>query len=393
MRATRGLTIPTSPFNSRRNRHGGAFTARRSGCKSDRPSKPYDGFPLYAHPSGKWAKKIRGEFYYFGQWAQRIGGKLVRVEGDGWKDALASYKAQAEALHAGRKPRILNVEGLTIAECCDRFLTAKFRKMQSGELTQRSFAEYKSTTDLIVAAFGKQRLVDDLASDDFEPLRATMAERWGVERLGKFIGYIRSTFKYAFDSGLIIRPVRFGPEFEKPSKAVMRRHKAARPKRLFTADEIRQLLDGKTVTNKVGESKQIPGASVQLRAMILLGVNAAMGNTDVARLPKTALDFKNGFVNFPRQKTGIERRCSLWPETVQALLEAMAERPTMVTLCSSPGESIRAGCRVEPTRSAWNSASCCADLGLIGKVERSTRCGTASGRLPTPPKICGRFVW
>ena len=252
---------------------------------------------------------------------------LVRVEGDGWKDALASYRAQAEALHAGRKPRILNVEGLTIAECCDRFLTAKFRKMQSGELTQKSFAEYKSATDLIVAAFGKQRLVDDLASDDFESLRATMAQRWGVERLGKFVGYIRSVFKHAFDSGLITQPVRFGPEFEKPTKAIMRRHKAARPKRLFTAGEIRQLLDGKTVTDKVGESKHIPGASVQLRAMILLGVNAAMGNTDVATLPLSAVDFQHGFVDFPRQKTGIERRCSLWPETIEALRKAMAERP------------------------------------------------------------------
>ena len=104
-------------------------TARRSGCKSDRPSKPYDGFPLYTHPSGKWAKKTRGEFYYFGQWAQRMGGRLVRVEGDGWKDALASHRAQAEALHAGCKPRILNDDVLTLAECCDRFLTAKFRKM------------------------------------------------------------------------------------------------------------------------------------------------------------------------------------------------------------------------------------------------------------------------
>ena len=32
----------------------------------------------------------------------------------------------------------------------------------------RMFAEFKGTTDRLVAPFGKMRLVDDLAADDFE---------------------------------------------------------------------------------------------------------------------------------------------------------------------------------------------------------------------------------
>jgi integrase len=32
-------------------------------------------------------------------------------------------------------------------------------------------------------------------------------------------------------------------------------------------------------------------------------------------------------LNFPRPKTGINRRCSLWPETVEALREALGRRP------------------------------------------------------------------
>ncbi len=119
-------------------------------CEAGRPSKPYDGFPLYAHPSSQWAKKIRNQFAYFGAWGRRINGKLVRVEGDGWKEALESYRSQAEAFHSGRKPRIPNVHGITIEECCDRFLTAKVRKMQSGEITHKSFAEYKLASDLVV---------------------------------------------------------------------------------------------------------------------------------------------------------------------------------------------------------------------------------------------------
>lgn len=38
------------------------------------------------------------------------------------------------------------------------------------------FRDYWEMTDLIVAAFGSTRLVDDLAADDFEALRAKMAE-------------------------------------------------------------------------------------------------------------------------------------------------------------------------------------------------------------------------
>jgi integrase len=61
--------------------------------------------------------------------------------------------------------------------------------------------------------------------------------------------------------------------------------------------------------------------------MLLLGVNAGFGNHDIATLPLSALDLDAGWVNYPRPKTGIPRRCPLWPETVAALREALAGRP------------------------------------------------------------------
>src|SRR5581483_2974783 len=173
-------------------------------------------------------------------------------------------------------------------------LTAKLRKREAGELGLRMFGEYRDTTDLLVAAFGKTRRVDDLAADDFEALRATMAERWGPVRLGNAITRVRSVFHYALNKGLLDRLPRFGGEFRKADKAVLRRHRAANGSKMLEANELRRLIDA---------------ASVPLRALILLGVNAGFGNHDVATLPLSALDIDAEWVGFPRPKTGIARRC------------------------------------------------------------------------------------
>jgi integrase len=288
---------------------------------ADRPKKPYPDFPLSPHPSGKWQKKIRGKIHYFGRWAKRVEGKLVRVEGDGWKEALELYKADADDLHAGRTPRVTGGE-LTVADLCNRFLTAKLRQWEAGEISSRMFeptadpkkpkGEYPATTNRIISTFGATRLVDDLAADDFEALRDGMAKQWGPVRLGNEIQKVRTLFKYGYESGLIEKPVRYGPQFKKPSASVLRRHRAKNGERMLEADEIRRLLDA---------------AAEQLKAMLLLGVNAGFGNHDIATLPLSALDLDAGWVSYPRPKTGIPRRCPLWPETVAALRAAIAGRP------------------------------------------------------------------
>jgi len=74
--------------------------------------------------------------------------------------------------------------------------------------------------------------------------------------------------------------------------------------------------------------KMIDAAGVQLRAMLLLGINAGFGNADVGALPMDALDLDGGWVTFPRPKTGVMRRAALWQETVKAIKAALAKRPT-----------------------------------------------------------------
>jgi integrase len=266
--------------------------------KPTKPGKPYPEFPLTAHPAGYWCKKIRGRVHYFGPWCDPDA-------------ALAKYLDQKDALHAGRTPRP-DQDALTVKDAANAFLNHKKALLDSGELSPRTWGEYKAACDLLVKHCGKQRVVADLGPDDFAALRKKMARRWGPVRLGNEIQRTRSVFKHALDAGLIDTPVRFGPGFARPAKKVLRLERARRGARMFEADELRRLLDA---------------AGPQLRAMILLGVNCGFGNADVGTLPLSALDLERGWVTFPRPKTGIGRRCALWPETVAALRAAGASRP------------------------------------------------------------------
>src|SRR5215831_3869110 len=121
--------------------------------KPGKPAKPYPDFPLFPHDAGVWAKKIRGKLHYFGPWNDPDG-------------ALKKYLEQKDALHAGRKPREA-AEGLTVKQLCNQFLNAKQALVDSGELLSRTWTDYKATTNLLVARFGKSRLVEDLGPDDF----------------------------------------------------------------------------------------------------------------------------------------------------------------------------------------------------------------------------------
>jgi integrase len=273
-------------------------TAPTNPGKPTKPVKPYPEFPLTAHPAGYWCKKIRGKLHYFGPWDDPDG-------------ALKKYLEQKDALHAGRKPRA-DAGGLTVKELCNHFLTAKQALVDGGELSPRTGEGYKRACVEVVAAFGKGRLVSDLGPGDFASLRKRLAKRYGVHGLGTQIQCVRCCFKHAYDADLSDRPVRFGPGLKRPSKETLRLHKAKQGPKRFAAEEVHSLL---------------AAAGPVMKAMLLLGINAGFGNADCGNLPRAAVDLEHAIIDYPRPKKGIPRRCPLWPETVEALKEALARRP------------------------------------------------------------------
>lgn len=280
--------------------------AAKKAAKKTRPRQcsrpellPHPDFPLFPHGSGRWAKKVRGKLHYFGPW-------------DNPDAALEKWLAEKDDLLAGRTPRPTR-DGLNVADLANRFLTAKRHLVDTRELSPRSFVDYHAATKLIVEHFGARRLVDDLASDDFEGLRKELAKNRSPVTLGNEIQRIRVLFKYAYDSGLVDRPVRYGPTFKRPSKTTLRRERQKKGPRMFEAAELRQI---------------IAAAAQPLRAMVFLGLNCALGNHDVGSLPLSAINLEAGWLDYPRPKTAIHRRCWLWPETIAAIKEAIEARPT-----------------------------------------------------------------
>ena len=273
--------------------------------KKKTPKKPYKGFPLRLHATGQWTKKIRGRSIYFG------------TDRDA---ALRKFQEQRDDLQAGRTPRVQG-DGLTVSDLANRFLTMKKSAVESDELSPRTFGDYYATCERLCDTFGKTRLVTDLATDDFERLRSAYAKGRGLVSVSNMVRNVRIVFKYGYDAALIDKPVRFGPGFKTPTKAKLRKERQAKPVRMYEAAELKQLIDT---------------AEQPLKAMILLAINCGFGQTDLANLPKSAINLDTGWVDYPRPKTSIPRRCPLWSETIKAVREAIAERPAPKDAAADP---------------------------------------------------------
>jgi integrase len=284
-------------------------TVSRAGGKTDskangKPDKPRPDFPLYAHASGRWAKKVRGKTHFFGKW-------------DDPQAALEKWLDQKDDLLAGKKPRPKR-NGLKILDLVNSFLTHKKRQLEAGEFAQTSFDQVYRTGQNMLTEFGKNELVEYLEPEDFAKVRSKLAKRLGPVALGNEIGRMRSFFKHAEDSFLIPGRVRFGASFKKPSAKTLRRTRRKKGPRAFTVKELKAVLKE---------------ATPNLKAMILLGINGGLGNTDVALLTPEAFDFKGRWLDYPRTKTEVDRRIPLWPETVEAIQAAMKTRPEGAKYC------------------------------------------------------------
>ncbi|HEX4000819.1 MAG TPA: hypothetical protein VHX65_19890 [Pirellulales bacterium] len=140
--------------------------------------KPHRDFPLTPHASGRWCKKVKGHFYYFGR---------TDRDPDG-ADALQNWRDRKEAILAGdeleelresrlhgKRRRQPTNDALTVEESRNAFLEAKESLVASGEITKRHFHDLQATTRIMRDTLGGHRSVEDLTPEHFRRLRDT---RW-----------------------------------------------------------------------------------------------------------------------------------------------------------------------------------------------------------------------
>ncbi len=119
----------------------------------------------------------------------------------------------------------------------------------------------------------------ELTADHFNSYKAERAKTCSIVAIGNEVTRVKTMFKWLAASKLASLP-DFGPDFRKPSAKALRRAKREAGERFFQANQIRAMLDE---------------AGVQMRAMILLGINAAFGPSDLAQLPmSTVADAASG---------------------------------------------------------------------------------------------------
>ena len=214
------------------------------------------------------------------------------------KTALNRYLEQAAFLHAGKlpKPKCAG-DALSIKTLCNLYLDHQDARAVIGEIKLRHISDQISLLRAFVRFVGPNRLLSDISTVDLQNYRKKLIKAGkSPNTINNRIAAVKAMYSWALDNEIIDNSPRL--------KAVKKITPPKQEKSTFTVRQIQKLLEY---------------ASIQLKAMIWLGLNCGFGCTDCAELQWRNLDLKNGRVNIPRGKTGISRNLPLWPETVQAI--------------------------------------------------------------------------
>jgi integrase len=302
-----------------------------------KPAKPYPEFPLFAHQSGQWCRKIRGKLYYFGKW-------------DNPTAALEKHNAEYAYLKEGiTAPE--RFDGWRVGDLVNEFLSVQEDRLELGEIEQCTFDSLVYVGKLIVEFIPKHRAVESLKPSDFRELRSGLMKRFAPTNTRVNMSRIRSIFKFAYDEQLISKPVFYGRGFELPKKSTIRKARNQKPKKLFSPEQIKLLH---------------ANASPTLRAKILLAMNTGMNNADLGNIQFRHLDLKKSWLDYARHKTGVEREAPLWPETVRAINEYLAVR-------QSPLSQYEDFVFITKARRSWSHSSLATEFGKLVNLTNAKR--------------------
>ena len=266
--------------------------------KRQKPAKPSKDFPLTPHNNGRWCKKINGRLYYFGVWEDP-------------ETAMQEYVYRRDYILAGREPP---QPGITLFEVLDKFMLSKSVDLENGEIVQGTWDGYKANCDLMLKRCDPDLPVDKMGPQELMDMRASLFKGANPTTAGNRIRLAKTALRHIE----VLKPgfrMDFGKWFRGPSAKLRRKAKMEGGKKTHTALEIRTAVDA---------------ANPAMKAMILLGINCAFGNADCWRLKWEHINLETCWHEFHREKTYIERRAKLWPETIAALTDYSDDREGVV---------------------------------------------------------------
>lgn len=295
-----------------------------------------------------------------GYWCATVGGRKRGLGGD--RDA--AEERLDELLQAdveGRAPR----GPVTVADLYGEHVAHQHGRAEAGDIKPREFADVRRALDHFVAAVGEGALAAEVGPRQFTDYHRKLVATYGPDQVKKRVHAVRRMFEHAADLELVPHRANFGPEFRPSGSRQLAKAKAR----------------GRTVDRTPLRSRQVRelvrSADQPLRAMILLAVNCAFGNTDCGLLTLDKLHLRverdadgkvtraTGHHDFRRPKNPlVDRRCPLWRSTVLALDEWLSLREKLLA---------------EPTK------------GRNGKTRRS-RVAAADRRLVFLTRECRAFV-
>lgn len=249
----------------------------------DKLVKPYKDFPLTPHPRGYWVKNVNGK-------QRRFGSRWCKPN-----EALLEYLEFEQ-----RGIVQVDQDSVTLREGLYAFLRSRKELVESGELTNRSYADYNKECKHIRDELGATTLLCSIGPQHFSRLRTTYTG--SPNTVSNRVGRARVVFNYLKSAGLM-PSLEYGPSFKKPSAKTKRQHRDKKPEKLFTPDQIHSL-----------SAK----ANDQMAAMIWLGLFAGFGNTDCGTVESR--HFIGEWVVYPRPKTSVKRRAWLPSYALESIL-------------------------------------------------------------------------
>ncbi len=167
-------------------------------------------------------------------------------------------------------------------------------------MSRRHVQDVKRTLEAFAEMIGPEKQLAYLTEEDYSAWRASVAKTNGAVSVDNYLRRMKAFLNYAKELKIIAELPRLA--LKKPSQKSLRKCRNERVPQLFTPEELKRMLTY---------------AEPTLRAMILLGLQAGLGNADCALLQTKHI--KGAWVVYPRSKTEVMRRIPLWKVTQEAL--------------------------------------------------------------------------